>query len=404
MTNHYDAIVVGARCAGSPTAMLLARKGYKVLLVDRSSFPSDTVSTHLVHAPAVAALARWGLLDAVVASGCPPIDTYAFDFGPFTIKGTTHPVDGITTAYAPRRTVLDKILVDGAAAAGADVRERFTVEDVVIEDATVVGIRGHGEDGATVDARARVVIGADGRFSRVAEAVGAPRYHEKPMLQWSYYSYWRGLPTSGMETVIRPDRGFALFPTNDDLTLVVVGWPTAEAAAYKADVEANYLKTLALEPEVAERVRSAERVARFTGGSVANFFRKPYGPGWVLVGDAGYSKDPITAQGITDSFRDAEMVSAALDETFLGVQPFAGAMAAFHDARDQHVMPFYELTTQLATLESPPPEVQHLFAAVAGNQKAMDEFVSMVTATYSPIDFFSPEHIGEVMAAAALPA
>src|SRR6266550_1828092 len=134
MNTVYDAIVVGARCAGSPTAMLLAQKGYRVLVVDRATFPSDTLSTHMIHAPGVAALKRWGLLDTITATGCPPVDTYAFDFGPFTIAGNPHPRDGVASAYAPRRTVLDKILVDAARDAGAEVREAFTVEEVVIED------------------------------------------------------------------------------------------------------------------------------------------------------------------------------------------------------------------------------------------------------------------------------
>ena len=144
--NQYDAIVVGARCAGSPTAMLLARKGYKVLVVDRATFPSDTISTHLVHPPGVAALERWGLLDRLVATGCPPIDTYSFDFGPFTIAGAPG-TDETPVAYGPRRTVLDKLLVDAASEAGAEVREGFTVEDLVIEDGRVTGIRGHGKGG-----------------------------------------------------------------------------------------------------------------------------------------------------------------------------------------------------------------------------------------------------------------
>src|SRR3954469_13407024 len=177
---RYDVIVVGARCAGAPTAMLLARKGYRVLMVDRATFPSDTVSTHVIHAPGVAALRRWGLLDGVVGTGCPPIEKYSFDFGPFTIAGTPRPSDGISTAYAPRRTVLDKILVDAASAAGAEVREHFIVEDVVVEGGDVVGIRGHGEGGRTVFERARVVIGADGRNSHVAKAVGPRQYNERP--------------------------------------------------------------------------------------------------------------------------------------------------------------------------------------------------------------------------------
>src|SRR5262245_8686804 len=211
----YDAIVVGARCAGSPTAMLLARKGYDVLVVDRSTFPSDTLSTHLIHAPGVAALQRWGLLDQVLATGCPPVEGYSFDFGLFTIKGSPRPFDGTAVGYAPPRTVLDKILVDAAGAAGAEVREGFTVDDVIVEDGVVVGIRGRDAGGASVVERARIVIGADGRSSHVAKTVEHERYNEKPNLQWSYYTYWSGLPCDGMETYIHPDRGWALLPTND---------------------------------------------------------------------------------------------------------------------------------------------------------------------------------------------
>lgn len=183
--------------------------------------------------------------------------------------------------------------------------------------------------------------------------------------------------------------------------MLVVGWPYAESTAYKADVEANYLKTLELAPEWADRVRSAKREERFTGGSVPNFFRKPFGPGWALVGDAGYNKDPITAQGISDAFRDAELCSTALDDAFTGTQSFDGAMSAYHRTRDTHAMPIYEFTTQLATLESPPPEMQQLLGAVHGNREAMDDFVSVTAGTVSPIEFFAPEHIGQIMSVVA---
>jgi flavin-dependent dehydrogenase len=403
MTTEYDAIVVGARCAGAPTAMLLARKGYRVLAVDRASFPSDTLSTHMIHAPGVAALKRWGLLDAVKATGCPPVQTYSFDFGPFTIAGTPRPSDGISTGYAPRRTVLDKILVDAAAHAGAEVREQFTLDEVVVEDGAVVGIRGHGHDGKTMIERARVIIGADGRNSQVAKAVRPEHYNDKPMLQWSYYTYWSGLPVDGFEIVIRPDRGWGTFTTNDGLTLLVVGWPYAESTAYKADVEANYLKTLELAPEFAARVRAATREERFYGGSVPNFFRKPFGPGWALVGDAGYTKDPITAQGISDAFHDAELCSIAVDQAFNGGRSFDDAMSVYHRTRDARVLPIYEFTTQLATLAMPPPEMQRLLGAVHGNRDAMDAFVSVTAGTLSPVEFFDPEHIGRIMASAATP-
>jgi flavin-dependent dehydrogenase len=383
MGREYDAIVVGARCAGAPTAMLLARQGYRVLAVDRATFPSDTLSTHLVHAPGVAALRRWGLLDQVVATGCPPIETYSFDFGPFAIAGRPRAWDGVSTAFAPRRTVLDEILVAGARRAGAEVREGFALDDLVVEDGVVVGVRGHDLGGTTSIERARVVVGAAGSRSRVAAAVDTPRYAEIPKLQWGVYSYWSGLPLDGMRTFIRPDRGWAAIPTNDGLTLVVVGWPFAEAAAFRADVEANYLKTFELAPAFAERVRRAERAEPFRGGAVPNFFRRPFGPGWALVGDAGYTKDPITAQGISDAFRDAEACAGALHEVFDGGRSFDDAMSEYHRLRDAHVEQMYGFTTTLATL-APPPEMQDVLGRTAGDPERMDTFVSVIAGTVPP--------------------
>jgi len=389
----YDVIVVGARCAGSPTAMLLASKGYRVLAVDRAVFPSDTLSTLLIHAPGVAALRRWGLLDEVLASNCPPIERYSFDFGSFTLSGSPRPAEGVAIACAPRRTVLDTILVEAARRAGVEVRERFNVDEVIVEDGAVVGIRGHGRDGGSVLERARLVVGADGRNSLVAKAVRPEQYNVKPKLQWAYYTFWHDLPTDGVETVIRPDRGWGAFPTNHGLTLVIVGWPRAEADAFRADIEGNYLKTLELAPDFAERVRRATRAERFTGGGVPNFLRKPYGPGWALVGDAGYLKDPITAQGISDAFRDAELCAHAVDQVFAQDRAFGDAMEEYHRTRDAHVLPIYELTTQLATLEPLPPQMQQLFGTLAGNQAAMDAFVSVVAGTISPADFFDPANL-----------
>jgi 2-polyprenyl-6-methoxyphenol hydroxylase-like FAD-dependent oxidoreductase len=398
--NRYDAIVVGARCAGSPMAMLLARKGYKVLVVDRARFPSDTVSTHILHPPGVASLRRWGLLDRLVATGCPPIHTYAVDFGPFTITGAPGTAED-PVAYAPRRTVLDKLLVDAAAEAGAEVREGFTVEEVVFEDGRVAGVRGHGGNGHTVTERARVVVGADGRHSLVARAVRPERYHEKPQLLAGYYSYWSGLPMDGhFQTWVRPYRGFAAWPTNDDLTLVIGGWPYAELEANRRDIEGNFLKMLELAPDFAERVHAATREARFVGTAVPNWFRKPSGPGWALVGDAGYNKDFITGQGMHDAFRDAELCATALDQTFAGARPFEAAMGEYQATRDRQVLPMYELTTEFATLEPPPPEQQQLMAAMHDNQPAMDGFARVLGGVTSPAEFFAEENVGRILAAA----
>ena len=403
MQKTYDAIIVGARCAGSPTAMLLARKGYRVLVVDRATFPSDTVSTHVLQPLAVAALARWGLLDRLSATGCPPIHTYTFDFGPFTISGAPGTKD-TPVAYCPRRTVLDKLLVDAAAEAGAEIREGFVVEEVLIEDGRVVGIKGRSKGAATVTERAQVVVGADGRYSLVAEAVRPEQYNEKPPLLAPYYTYWSGLPMDGrFETYIRPHRGFAAAPTHNGLTLTVGGWPYSEFETNKKDVEGNFLKLFDLAPDFADRVRGAKREAPFAGAPVSNFFRRPFGPGWALVGDAGYNKDPITAQGINDAFRDAERCAIALDQAFSGARPFDDAMGEYQRERDEHALPMYEFTCQLATMEPPPPAVQQLFGAISGSQTAMDGFVQMNAGTISPAQFFSPENVGAIMAAAQRP-
>ncbi len=395
---RHDVIVVGARCAGSPTAMLLARKGYRVLLVDRATFPSDTLSTHLVHTPAVAALRRWGLLDRLAASGCPPVDTYAFDFGDMVIEGSPG-VDGSPVAYCPRRTVLDKLLIDAAAEAGAEVREGFAVDEVLIEDGRVVGVRGASPDGRAVEERAAVVVGADGRNSVVAEAVRAERYHERPPILVIYYAYWSGLPTSGrFETYVRPFRGCATAPTHDGLTMIVAGWPVSEMSAVRADSEGAFHALLDHAPAFAERVRGGRRETPFSGASTPNFLRKPYGPGWALVGDAGYLKDPITALGILDAFRDAERCAAALDEALSGRSAYDAALGGYQRDRDAAALPFYDLTCQLATLEPPPPEMARLLAAVSRDREASHGFVQVNAGALSPAAFFAPENVEAIIA------
>jgi flavin-dependent dehydrogenase len=348
----------------------------------------------------VAALRRWGLLDAVTATGCPPLSTYRMDMGPFVIEGTPPPVDGISAGYAPRRYLLDEILVDAAAAAGAEVREHFSVQDLLVDDGAVVGVRGRDRTGREVAERARVVIGADGRNSRVARKVRAEEYQTTPRLGYGYYTYWRDLPLDGFNGFARPDRAWGAFPTNDGLTCVVVGWPYAQAAAYKADLERNYLATVELAPWFAERMHGATRVEPFSGGAVRGYLRKPYGPGWALVGDAGYDKDPISAQGITDAFRDAELCATAVDDAFTGREPFAEAMAGYQLTRDAAVLPLYEFTCQMASMAPPPPEMAQLLQVVAADRQASDDFVGVVAGTVPLVRFFAPDNLARILAAA----
>jgi 2-polyprenyl-6-methoxyphenol hydroxylase-like FAD-dependent oxidoreductase len=217
-----------------------------------------------------------------------------------------------------------------------------------------------------------------------------------------YYAYWSGVPMNGrFETYIRPYRGFAAAPTHDGWTMVVGGWPYAELGEHKDDIEGNFMKLFDLAPEFAERIRAGKRETRIIGAPTPNFFRKPYGPGWALVGDAGYLKDPITAQGILDAFRDAESCANAVDQAFGGARSFNDAMNDYQRNRDGKVIAMYEFTCQLASLEPPPPDMQHLFGAISGNQAAMHGFAQMNAGTISPAEFFAPENIAGIMGAAA---
>ncbi|MEU7176142.1 NAD(P)/FAD-dependent oxidoreductase [Micromonospora tulbaghiae] len=386
----YDVIVVGARCAGSPTAMLLARAGYRVLVLDRASFPSDTLSTHLVHPPGVGALRRWGLLDRLVATGCPPIQTYAFDFDGPVIAGSPG-TDDSPVAYGPRRIVLDKLLVDAAAEAGAEIRERFAVSEVVFDDdGQVIGVRGREADRAVLTEHARVVVGADGLHSMVARAVRAQHYNEKPRLMVGYYSYFSGLDMEGTFLAhSRPYRAFGAWPTNDGLTLVGGCWPFAEFAAVKRDIEGSYMGNFALAPAFAERIVAARREARLVGTAVPNFFRTPHGPGWALVGDAGYCKDFFTAQGISDAFLAAEWCARALDEALSGRRSYAEAMGEYQAVRDAHAQPIYDFTIGFATLEPPSPAFASLLAAIDGDTRAMDAFAQVNSGVLPLADFMA---------------
>src|SRR5262249_28188070 len=386
----YDAIIVGARCAGSPTAMLLARKGYRVLLVDRTTFPHDTISTHLIWPPGVAHLKRWGLLERIAASNAPLVRRVLFDVGEFALLGTPPPVDGVSAIFAPRRTVLDKILVDAAVEAGAELREGFAVQELMSSDGRISGIRAQSSSGSVHTETARIVIGADGRHSVVARQVRARDYEVKPALACWYYSYWSGVPADIAEYYPRAGRTFGIIPTNDGRVCVPVGLTHAEFAEFRADVEGNYLKTLDLAPALAARVRGGRRVERFYGtASLPNYFRVPFGPGWALVGDAGYHKDPITAQGISDAFYGAELLAEAVDDGFSNRRPLDDALADYQRRRDASLRPMYEFTCQLAAMEAPPPAMQRLFAALHSDQAQTDRFLGVLSGTLPVADFFA---------------
>ena len=395
----YDVIVVGARCAGSPTAMLLARKGYKVLLLDRASFPSEMrMSTHMIHQRGVAHLKRWNLLGELEATDCPPVTHYEIDVGAFALKGSAPAVEGVETAYAPRRFLLDHILVKGAVSAGADLREKCSVEEILIEGGQVRGVKCKSDSGSRFEEKARLVIGADGPASRVARSVDAEEYHRRPIIQGTIWSYWSGVGLRGLEVYLPPYESIYAWPTSGGCVLIGGNWLPDKFEEARQDIEESYMSLLSrVAPNLAERVKEGKREEGWYAGATRNFFRKPYGPGWALVGDAGYKKDPTSAQGITDAFCDAELLAEAVDDAFSGRSDMEEALQLYQKKRDEWALPFYHFTCEMASFEPPVPETIQLYNALRGNDEATRRFLGMVTTAVSPVEFFAPDNVQRIM-------
>ena len=397
----YDAIIVGARCSGASTAMLLARKGMRVLLVDRAHFPSDIPHGHFIHQHGPMRLKRWGLLDAIIASNCPGTDTCTFDLNDFPLQGEGVQLDGVAFGYGPRRNVLDKILLDAAVGAGAEMREGCSVESFLSEGQQLTGIRARDRNGNVFTEQATITVGADGRNSRLARAVHATAYDQAPTLMCYSFSYWSGIRERGLMVLSRPQRVIFAFPTNDNLFAVFAGAPVSEFPRMRTDLEGHFNETLALAPAMADLLRNGHREERFSGAAdLPNFFRKPGGPGWALVGDAGHHKDPFLALGINDALRDAEFLSDALDDAFSGRRAFDTALAAYEVRRNEASASAYRENLNLARFNPLPEEALQLRAALRGNPEATRQYFLAREGLVPRETFFNPENIQRVIQAA----
>jgi 2-polyprenyl-6-methoxyphenol hydroxylase-like FAD-dependent oxidoreductase len=345
--SQYDAIIVGARVAGAATAMLLARAGLRVLVVDRGHLGTDTLSTHALMRGGVVQLHRWGLLRAVEAAGTPLIRSATFHYAEEVIPVAIKPRDGIDGLYAPRRTVLDPLLVRAAAAAGAHVVHGVTALDLV-RDASgrVAGAVLAGADGTATRVEAPIVIGADGMRSPIARLAGAPVERTGRNAASVIYGHFEGLAVEGYHWYYRPGISAGAIPTNDGRTCVFVAMPPARFARELAGgIDPLYRRVLAeAAPEMAPAVEHARLDAKlhpFSGA--AGFLRRAWGPGWALVGDAGYFKDPLTAHGITDALRDAELLARAI------VAGTDEAFAAYQATRDELSLGLFDVTDRIAS-------------------------------------------------------
>lgn len=398
----YDVIVVGARCAGSPLAMLLARQGHRVLVVDRNSFPSDTVSTHYILQLGIARLRDWGLLDKLAASGATPIRRLNFSS---TLSGFAE-IDGVTATYAPRRTVLDALLVDAARAAGAEVLEKFTVTDLVWREGRVAGVRGSSAGGREQEFRADFVVGADGRNSTVGNLVDAEYHHVVPPSGFFAYNYYDGLDWGWQIRASSDRQWFGAWPTNDNQHVVAVMRRLDRFADFRADVEGNFHQVFdQIAPDFGARLRDCgSRAERFRVMRYSeNYYRRSAGPGWALVGDAGYHKDPYTGAGISDALVYAELLADHLHAGLSGAQPIDEAVRDYERQRDKRSAPYYEFTHTLAELALP-PLYRAAFGAAAGSELGRAQYFTLIGGGLDATEFFGRDNLRVLYDAAGTPA
>jgi flavin-dependent dehydrogenase len=365
----YDAIIVGARVAGSSLAILLGRQGRRVLLVDRDAFPSDTLSTHLLQPPAVEMLERLGVLAEVESSGLRRLGrlrTYLGDVvveGPFRAPGAY--------GLCARRDRLDMALIRQAVGRhGVELRERTRVHGLVWEDGRVTGVELHAAGGARRTVSARVVVGADGKYSKVAEWAGAERYEETPALRPVYYAYYRGVipqPEPAVEVFHQDGRiGFVL-PMEPGIDCLALEIQPEEFPAFRADPAGRLEAAFRALPGMAARLADAERDGPARGiRGVDNYLRVPYGPGWALTGDAALCKDPSTGLGIEGAFRQSLLLAESLGAALDGAD-WETTLAEYHRHRDETLLPAYRSTLTYTRTDDPSPEALAWLRAVAAN-------------------------------------
>ncbi len=390
-----DVIVVGARIAGAATGMLLARAGLRVLVVDQAHFPSDTLSTHQIQVPGVARLARFGLLEPLLEAGTPPTHHVRFQTGGVVVEGEFPPDQGVNMMISPRRTVLDALLVEAARVDGAEVREGCSLVDLIEDHDRVSGVRLQERGNGRIRTEsAALVIGADGKHSKVAQLAGAIDRRRVGATTFAFYAYWDGLPVKGGEIYSGPGFAASAWPTNDGLTMTYVAGRIADFEAIRRDPTAHLVSTLDKAGTLGERARGAVQVGRTRGTSdLPNLVRAAYGPGWALAGDAGLVMDPITGLGIGHALRDAELLSDAIVRGLGGRQGLRRVMKGYEKQRNVQTKPAFDWTLDVAQLRGVSPIEERLFRAIGADQGESSNFFGMLTGTVPMRSFFSRSHL-----------
>jgi flavin-dependent dehydrogenase len=380
--------------------MLLARKGHRVLLVDRDRFPSNMPqSTHLIHPLGVAHLRDWGILPAIEARSASFTD-WRVDLHGIVLEGAPPPVNGQGASHGPRRQILDTLLAEAAVKAGAEFRDGLRITGLTEHDGRVSGVTAKSHGGSSFDEKARIVIGADGPTSVVARSVGAAESHVEPIVQSNIWTYWSGIPLDHVRLYIREKAGAFAFPSSDGSVLVSANLMYDEFVQARHDREKAYYSRLdEVAPDLRERLTGATQGDKFYAGCTRGFVRAAQGPGWALVGDASMKKDPVTAQGIASAFRCAEMLADTVDDGLSGRRPLDEALADYEAERDAWLMPYYDFTAQLAQFAKPSDEQATLYRAIQADPTATAQLFGAVALTDSPDELFAPENVARLTGA-----
>ncbi|HEY6310337.1 MAG TPA: NAD(P)/FAD-dependent oxidoreductase [Streptosporangiaceae bacterium] len=387
----WDAVIVGARCAGASTALLLARHGHRVLLVDRATFPSETMSTLYIHQPGVALLDRWGVLDSIIASGCPRIQTATYHIQDVVLHGPLAPFGDITATYAPRRHILDQLLINAAVKAGAEFAEGCSVSALLYSGDRVAGVRFRTRSGGEATEDARLVIGADGMRSRVAELAGAPFNIENQRASCIYYSGWTGIKC-GLGMREWPGRSIGTVPTHDDVTLILTYFPQDDFPTIKSDPFKAHLESIrTMAPDLFDEISASEQAGKLQGtGDQQNFFRKAHGPGWALIGDAGHHLDSITARGITNAFIQAELLTDAVGSDLADERHLDAGLSRFAEARHERLIDDYYNTLETAKLQVKESRLKML-RAISQVPALTERYFALVAGIISMEELLTPE-------------
>jgi 2-polyprenyl-6-methoxyphenol hydroxylase-like FAD-dependent oxidoreductase len=378
---RYDAVIVGARAAGAATAMLLGRAGLRVLLVDRTHYGADTLSTHALMRGGVLQLHRWGVLDRIVEAGTPPIRRTTFRYAHDDVSVMIKAGHGIDALYAPRRTVLDPVLVDAAVAVGVDVRYGIMVTDLRRDaHGRVTGVEVHDENGRPLAFDADIVIGADGLRSTVANRADATIEYQARAASGVVYGYWSDVETDGYEWAYRSGVAAGLIPTNGGLTCVFAGGPPSRIDRGGLSAVDDIVRSAS--PAMAERLADGRPPAgvRFFSGH-PGFLRRAWGPGWALVGDAGSWKDPISAHGITDALRDAELLSRAIVASAAGEVFEHEALSDYQAVRDRLTLPLLKLADAVSAYDWSDDEIAALLRDLSASMAAEVDVIVALDAT-----------------------